>query len=90
VSPWSPEVIKNIANILKTNTACCTSLGQPFQNQMSGIYADVLNIYRLYSELISAQITEGGQYASKTSLVKLLRSVKREAGAYTRSLLSST
>ena len=32
----SQEVIKNIANILKTNTACCTSLGQPFQNQMSG------------------------------------------------------
>ena len=45
---------------------------------MSGIYADILNVYRLYSELISASITEGGPYASKTSLVKLLRSVKRE------------
>ena len=72
------EVIKNIANILKTNTSACTSLGQPFQNQMSNIYADVLNVYRLYSELISASIAEGGPYASKTSLVKAMRTVKRE------------
>lgn len=74
----SQEVIKNIANILKTNTAACTSLGQPFQNQMSGIYADTLNVYRLYSELISASIAEGGPYASRTSLVKAMRTVKRE------------
>ena len=53
------EVIKNIANILKTNTSACTSLGQPFQNQMSNIYADVLNVYKLYSELISASIAGG-------------------------------
>ena len=72
------EVIKNIANILKTNTSACVSLGQPFQNQMSGIYADVLNVYRLYSELISTSIAEGGPYASKTSLVKAMRTVKRE------------
>ena len=26
-------------------TRSCTSLGQPFQNQMSNIYADVLNVY---------------------------------------------
>ena len=70
-----PQEIKNIANILKTNTSC-TSLGQPFQNQMSNIYADVLNVYKLYSELISASIAEGGPYASRTSLVKAMRTVK--------------
>jgi exportin-1 len=32
----------------------------------------------MYSELISKSISEGGPYASKTSYVKLLRSVKRE------------
>lgn len=72
------EVIKNLGNILKTNTSACISLGQPFQNQMSAIYADVLNVYKLYSELISASIAEGGPYASRTSLVKAMRTVKRE------------
>ncbi|GFZ15975.1 exportin 1A [Actinidia rufa] len=33
---------------------------------------------RMYSELISTNIAEGGPFASKTSYVKLLRSVKRE------------
>ncbi|KAE9464667.1 hypothetical protein C3L33_03460, partial [Rhododendron williamsianum] len=33
---------------------------------------------RMYSELISTNIAEGGPYASRTSYVKLLRSVKRE------------
>ena len=74
----SQEVIKNVLNILKTNTHCCISLGQPFQNQMSLIYGDLLNVYKLYSELISAAIAEGGPYASKSSFVKLTRSVKRE------------
>jgi exportin-1 len=72
------DVIKNILNILKSNTHFCMSLGQPFQNQMSAIYADVLNVYKLYSELVSQSIAEGGPYASKSSFVKLLRSVKRE------------
>ena len=45
---------------------------------MSNIYADVLNVYKLYSELISASIAEGGPYASRTSLVKAMRTVKRE------------
>ena len=72
------DVIKNILNILKSNTHLCMSLGQPFQNQMSAIYADVLNVYKLYSELVSQSIAEGGPYASKSSFVKLLRSVKRE------------
>jgi len=38
----------------------------------------MLNVYRMYSELISSSIAEGGPYASRTSFVKLLRSVKRE------------
>ena len=73
------EVIRNIA-ILKTNTSACPHC-QPFQNQMSNIYADVLNVYKLYSELISASIAEGGPYASRSSLVKAMRTVKRECSA---------
>ncbi|CAI5490079.1 unnamed protein product [Closterium sp. Naga37s-1] len=73
-----PEVIRSILNILQTNTAVASSLGQPFLSQIRLIFLNMLNVYRMYSELISTQITEGGPYASRSSIVKLLRSVKRE------------
>ncbi|GLT70232.1 hypothetical protein SLA2020_423260 [Shorea laevis] len=61
-----------------TNTSVATSLGTHFLSQISLIFLDMLNVYRMYSELISSSIAEGGPFASKTSYVKLLRSVKRE------------
>eukprot|EP00898_Chlorokybus_atmophyticus_P003100 jgi/Chlat1/3791/Chrsp259S00289 len=73
----TPDVIRNVANILQQNVSVCTSLGQPFVTQISLIFLDMLNIYRVYSELISSQIATGGPYASRTALVKLLRSVKK-------------
>uniref|UniRef100_A0A6N2N007 Exportin-1 C-terminal domain-containing protein n=1 Tax=Salix viminalis TaxID=40686 RepID=A0A6N2N007_SALVM len=64
--------------IFETNTSAASSLGTYFLSQISLIFLDMLNVYRMYSELISSSIAEGGPYASKTSYVKLLRSVKRE------------
>ncbi|XP_048604890.1 protein EXPORTIN 1A isoform X1 [Brassica napus] len=73
-----PDVIRTVLNILQTNTSAATSLGTYFLSQISLIFLDMLNVYRMYSELVSTSITSGGPYASKTSFVKLLRSVKRE------------
>ncbi|KAF8079528.1 hypothetical protein N665_1021s0023 [Sinapis alba] len=73
-----PGVIRTVLNILQTNTSAATSLGTDFLSQISLIFLDMLNVYRMYSELVSTSITDGGPYASKTSFVKLLRSVKRE------------
>lgn len=72
------EVIKTVLNILQTNTSVASSLGTFFLSQISLIFLDMLNVYRMYSELISTSIADGGPFASKTSYVKLLRSVKRE------------
>ncbi|CAB4302171.1 unnamed protein product [Prunus armeniaca] len=72
------EVIRTVLNILQTNTSVASSLGTFFLSQISLIFLDMLNVYRMYSELVSSSIAEGGPYASKTSYVKLLRSVKRE------------
>ncbi|KAK5843236.1 protein EXPORTIN 1A isoform X1 [Gossypium arboreum] len=72
------DVIRTVLNILQTNTSVASSLGTHFLSQISLIFLDMLNVYRMYSELISSSIAEGGPYASKTSYVKLLRSVKRE------------
>ncbi|XP_026401842.1 protein EXPORTIN 1A-like [Papaver somniferum] len=72
------DVIRTVLNILQTNTSVATALGTFFLPQISLIFLDMLNVYRMYSELISSSIAEGGPFASKTSCVKLLRSVKRE------------
>ncbi|KAL0382514.1 UNVERIFIED_CONTAM: protein EXPORTIN 1A [Sesamum calycinum] len=72
------DVIRAVLNILQTNTSVASSLGTYFLPQISLIFLDMLNIYRMYSELISTSIAQGGPYASRTSIVKLLRSVKRE------------
>ncbi|KFK37753.1 hypothetical protein AALP_AA3G025500 [Arabis alpina] len=74
----NPDVIRTVLNILQTNTSVATSLGTYFLSQISLIFLDMLNIYRMYSELVSNNIADGGPYASRTSFVKLLRSVKRE------------
>ncbi|DBA80101.1 hypothetical protein WJX79_000920 [Trebouxia sp. C0005] len=71
------EIVRNIQNILQTNVSVCSSLGQPFVSQMSNIYLDTLNVYRMYSELISQSIQTGGPHASKTAQVKSMRSVKK-------------
>ncbi|KAK2371928.1 protein EXPORTIN 1A [Trifolium repens] len=72
------DVIRTVLNILQTNTSVASSLGTFFLPQITLIFLDMLNVYRMYSELISKSIAEGGPYASRTSYVKLLRSVKRE------------
>ncbi|XP_009417956.2 protein EXPORTIN 1A [Musa acuminata AAA Group] len=72
------DVIRAVLNILQTNTSAASSLGTYFFPQISLIFLDMLTVYRMYSELISSSIAEGGPFASKTSFVKLLRSVKRE------------
>lgn len=71
------EVIRNVQNILQTNVSVCSSLGAPFITQLNLIFVDVLAVYKMYSELISATIAAGGPHAAKTSGVKLMRSVKK-------------
>ncbi|KAF8044402.1 hypothetical protein BT93_A2406 [Corymbia citriodora subsp. variegata] len=72
------DVIRTVLNILQTNTSVASSLGTYFLSQISLIFLDMLNVYRMYSELISSTIAGGGPFVSKSSFVKLLRSVKRE------------
>ncbi|CAH2055233.1 unnamed protein product [Thlaspi arvense] len=68
-----PDMIRTVLNILQTNTRVATSLGTHFLSQISLIFLDMLNVYRMYSELVSSNIANGGPYASRTSVVKLLR-----------------
>lgn len=73
-----PEVVKNIVNILKTNVAACRSIGSPFICQLSKIYLDMLNVYKVTSENISTAVVENGEEVLKQPLLKSMRAVKRE------------
>lgn len=72
------EVVKNIINILQTNVAACRTIGGPFIYQLSKIYLDMLNVYKVTSENISSAVMENGEGALKLSLIKDMRAIKRE------------
>lgn len=46
--------------------------------QLSKIYLDMLNVYKVTSENISNFVTESGEEVLKQPLLKLMRAVKRE------------
>eukprot|EP00123_Amoebidium_parasiticum_P017948 comp24043_c0_seq2/m.43098 comp24043_c0_seq2/g.43098 ORF comp24043_c0_seq2/g.43098 comp24043_c0_seq2/m.43098 type:complete len:1076 (-) comp24043_c0_seq2:246-3473(-) len=73
-----PERIKQVINVLKTNVAACSSIGQSFVIQLGRIYMDLLSLYRCMSEIISQNIATQGPDAIKNHHVKQLRLVKKE------------
>jgi len=73
-----PENIKILSNILKTNTAACSSIGTFFLPQLARIYMDLLGLYTAVSGIISATTAEQGLIATKTPKVRGLRTIKKE------------
>jgi exportin-1 len=57
----SPENVKIISNVLKTNVAACTSIGPHFIPQLGRIWLDMLGLYGAVSALISNQVAEQGE-----------------------------
>ncbi|XP_063606328.1 exportin-1-like [Penaeus indicus] len=72
------DVVKQLANILKTNVRACKALGHPFVTQLGRIYLDMLNVYKVMSENISAAIALNGEGVTKQPLIKSMRVVKKE------------
>jgi len=73
-----PNAIKEIIKILKCNNRVCGSVGSLFTNQLQAFFMDILNVYKVYSERISAAITQQGEIATQMSLVRTMRSAKKE------------
>ncbi|MCL4120297.1 UNVERIFIED_CONTAM: hypothetical protein GTU68_065524 [Idotea baltica] len=73
-----PDVVKQLSNILKTNVRACKALGHPFVTQLGRIYLDMLNVYKVMSENISAAISLNGEVVTKQPLIKSMRVVKKE------------
>ena len=73
-----PNTIKEIIKILKSNNRVCHSVGPLFTTQLQTFFLDMLNVYKVYSERISAAISQQGAIATQMSLVRTMRSAKKE------------
>jgi len=83
-------VCKTISKILTANLRVSRSLGYPYVSQLSHIYIDMLKIYKLYSELISAAVHQQGPGVTKTALIRSMRSVKKETLHLIESVVEKT
>lgn len=73
-----PNTIKELIKVLKTNNRVCTSVGPLFTHQLNMFFLDMLNVYKVYSERISVAIAQQGAIATQMSLVRTMRSAKKE------------
>eukprot|EP00562_Extubocellulus_spinifer_P009336 CAMPEP_0178498312 /NCGR_PEP_ID=MMETSP0696-20121128/15185_1 /TAXON_ID=265572 /ORGANISM="Extubocellulus spinifer, Strain CCMP396" /LENGTH=1087 /DNA_ID=CAMNT_0020126857 /DNA_START=606 /DNA_END=3869 /DNA_ORIENTATION=+ len=73
-----PSTIKEIIKILKVNNRVCHAVGSLFTNQLQTFFLDMLNVYKVYSERISAAIAQQGAIATQMSLTRTMRSAKKE------------
>eukprot|EP01104_Vermistella_antarctica_P005997 TRINITY_DN16731_c0_g1_i1.p1 TRINITY_DN16731_c0_g1~~TRINITY_DN16731_c0_g1_i1.p1 ORF type:complete len:1068 (-),score=371.53 TRINITY_DN16731_c0_g1_i1:114-3317(-) len=69
---------KSVSNILRTNVRVATSLGQSYKWQLNGIFMDLLNVYRAYSDMISTTVAAQGSRAMAHANIRAMRAVKRE------------
>ncbi|KAJ8599904.1 hypothetical protein CTAYLR_002830 [Chrysophaeum taylorii] len=73
-----PDVVRDVTKIAKTHCRVCVACGPLYVTQLGGIYLDLLNVYRAYSEAVGAAVQQSGEMATGHSDVRALRSAKRE------------
>jgi len=73
-----PNTIKEIIKILKTNNRVCGAVGSLYTHQLEVFFLDMLNVYKVYSERISVTVEQQGAMATQLSLVRTMRSAKKE------------
>ena len=56
----TPETIKHLCNVLKTNAAACSSIGVSFLSQMARLFMDMMALYRSVSIIISDSVATKG------------------------------
>lgn len=69
----SPENIKILANVLKTNVAACTSIGSFYLPQLGRIFLDMLGLYKAVSGIVSETVLKDGSSHFPVALWLLTR-----------------
>ncbi|QEU61546.1 Crm1 [Kluyveromyces lactis] len=73
-----PETVKIVTNILKTNVAVCSAMGNDFAPQLSRNFTPMMSLCSAVSGCISTQVANDGIIATKTPKVRGLRTIKKE------------
>ena len=73
-----PNTLKELVKILKTNNRVCHAVGSLFMYQLQSFFLDMLNVYKVYSERITQAVAQHGAVATQHSLVRMMRSAKKE------------
>ena len=73
-----PEVVRDVAKIVRTHTRVCASCGALYVTQLAAFYLDLLNVFRVYSEEVSRAVQQHGDVAVRHADVRALRVAKRE------------
>ncbi|KAJ1569665.1 Karyopherin transporter [Cladochytrium tenue] len=73
-----PDNVKILGNTIKTNVAACSSIGSLFVVQISKIYWDLLEVYKVVSGMISDSVVQQGLIATSTPRVRGMRTIKKE------------
>lgn len=63
----SPDNIKILANVLKTNVAACTSIGSFYLPQLGRIFLDMLGLYKAVSGIVSDTVQKEGLFLSNVT-----------------------
>jgi len=75
---WELNTVKAVVLVLKTNHRAAMALKHAYIVQLSRIYKEMLQIYRMYSQFVSQKIAQEGPRATQTVLVRSMRAVKKE------------
>nr|SZF06510.1 Exportin-1 [Psoroptes ovis] len=70
--------IKQLDNIIKTNYHACKALGHNYILQLKYIYMDMLSLYKVMSQHISAAIAKNGESVMKQPIIRSMRGLKKE------------
>eukprot|EP01060_Flectonema_neradi_P008590 TRINITY_DN16125_c0_g1_i1.p1 TRINITY_DN16125_c0_g1~~TRINITY_DN16125_c0_g1_i1.p1 ORF type:complete len:828 (+),score=123.29 TRINITY_DN16125_c0_g1_i1:42-2486(+) len=73
------EVMKALNHILKLNVCTAASVGDGYKQQMFNIFADLMQLYALYSQSISSEVATHGVGITKHLHVRQMRIVKKES-----------
>jgi exportin-1 len=73
-----PALMKELANVIKTNVRVCRAVGHAYISQLSNLFIHLMTLYKLYSGLITNEVATHGGQATKYSYVRGMRIIKRE------------
>lgn len=83
------NTMKNLINILKTNTHVARSLGSPYYIQLEWMFKEMLMLYVAYSKALAGLIQAGGPQMTKSADARYMRGVKKEVLAVLEAFFSN-